>query len=97
MALGDAHLYLSVDGRGSGSGNGLLVVRVPLGEILAGATINSRFTTPSDSGAAYGGHLSQNTGDEVFWAGSGAPKDNGTLQVFRGQPPRTPISGATSR
>jgi hypothetical protein len=82
MALGDAHLYISVDGRGSGNGTGLLVVRVPLGEIQAAGTINFRFTTPSDSASAYGGHLSQNTGDEVFWAGCGKPKDNGTMQVF---------------
>jgi hypothetical protein len=82
MSIGDGFVYVSVDGRGSGSGTGLLVVRIPLGEIQASATINFRFTTPSDSIAAYGGHLSQNTGDEVFWAGCGAPKDNGTLQVF---------------
>jgi hypothetical protein len=82
MALGDAHLYISIDGRGTGNGTGLLVVRVPLGEIQAGGTINFRFTTPSDSASAYGGHLSQNIGDEVFWAGCGAPKDNGTMQVF---------------
>src|SRR5262249_33305926 len=34
---------------------------------------------PSDSSSAYGGHVSQNTGDEVFWAGH---IDNSTLQVF---------------
>jgi hypothetical protein len=78
MSLGNNFLYLSVDQRGSG----LLVVRVPLNELQAGGTINFRFTTPSDSASAYGGHLSQNTGDEVFWAGCGKPKDNGTLQVF---------------
>lgn len=80
MSIGDNFLYVSVDARGSG--RGLLVVRVPLNEIQAGGTINFRFTTPSDSTSAYGGHLSQNTGDEVFWAGAGKPKDNGTLQVF---------------
>ncbi|MDD5581296.1 MAG: hypothetical protein PHY16_18755 [Methylobacter sp.] len=82
MALGNNFLYISVDGRGTGTGNGLLVIRVPLNEIQTGATINFRFTTPSDSASAYGGHLCQNTGDEVFWAGTGSPKDNGTLQVF---------------
>jgi len=79
MSLGDNSLYLSVDARGGG--NGLLVVRVPLNEIQAGGTINFRFTTPSDSASAYGGHLCQNTGDELFWGGCGAPKNNGTLQV----------------
>ena len=82
MSLGSNFLYVSVDGRGTGKGNGLLVVRVPLNEIQAGGTINFRFTRPSDSASAYGGHLCQNTGDEVFWSGAGSPKDNGTLQVF---------------
>ncbi len=80
MSIGDNSLYVSVDARGSGAG--LLVVRVPLNEIQSSSTIHFRFTTPSDSASAYGGHLCQNTGDEVFWGGCGNPKDNGTLQVF---------------
>ncbi|MGZ3184119.1 MAG: sialidase family protein [Telluria sp.] len=82
MALGDNHLYLSVDARASGNGTGLVVVRVPLNEIQAGGTINYRYTHPGDSLSAFGAHITQNTGDEVFWAGTGSPKDNGTLQVF---------------
>jgi len=78
MSVGNNFLYISVDQRGPG----LLVVRIPLNEIQAGGTINFRFTTPSDSASAYGSHISQNTGDEVFWAGCGLPKDNGTMQVF---------------
>ncbi|MDA2178533.1 hypothetical protein PDN34_18120 [Bacillus cereus] len=78
MSIGSNFLYISADQRGQG----LLVVRIPLNEIQAGGTINFQFTTPSDSISAYGSHISQNTGDEVFWAGCGKPKDNGTLQVF---------------
>lgn len=78
MSVGNNFLYLSVDQRASG----LLVVRIPLNEIQAGGTISFRFTTSSDSAAAYGGHICQNTGDEVFWGGCGAPKNNSTLQVF---------------
>lgn len=75
MSLGNNFLYMSVDQRGTG----LLVVRVPLSEIQAGGTINFRYTTPSDSSVAYGSHVSQNTRDEIFWAGN---KDNSTLRVF---------------
>lgn len=77
LAIGENFVYLSGD-RVTGAA-GLLVVRIPLAEIGAGGTINFRFTTPADSALAYGGHLSQNTGDEVFWAGH---RDNGTIQVF---------------
>lgn len=81
MSLGDNHLYLSVDGRG-GANIGLVVVRIALNEIQAGGTINFWFTHPGDSRSAFGAHITQNTGDEVFWCGTGSPKDNGTLQVF---------------
>ncbi len=65
LSVGDNFLYFSADAVGTG----LLVVRIPLNEIRDSLTINMNYTTPSDSGVAYGGHISQNTGDEVFWAG----------------------------
>jgi hypothetical protein len=65
MSVGDGSLYISVDA----VGQGLLVMRIPLAHIQAAGTIGIDYTTPSDSVTAYGGHVTQNTGDEVFWAG----------------------------
>jgi len=65
MSLGNSRLNISVDAVGVG----LLVFRIPLSEIAAGAAVNFDFTNPADSVNAYGGHLSQNTGDELYWAG----------------------------
>jgi len=75
LSVGDNYLYFSADA----VGNGLLVVRIPLNDIKGGGTINMNYTTPSDSSLAYGGHVSQNTGDAVFWAGH---KDNSTIRIF---------------
>ena len=55
------------------------MIRVPLSDIKNNGTINWRFTTPSDSATAYGGHLTQNTGNEVFWAGHNS---NSSVRVF---------------
>lgn len=65
MSLGSNFLYVSVDV----VGQGLLVFRIPLAQIQNGGTIDINFTNPADSAVAYGGHVSQNTGDAVFWAG----------------------------
>lgn len=65
MSVGNESLYVSADAVGSG----LLVVRIPLSEIAAGGTINYQYTNAADSATAYGGHITQNTGDEVFWLG----------------------------
>jgi hypothetical protein len=75
LSVGDNYLYFSADA----VGNGLLVVRIPLSELKSGSTIHMNYTSPSDSGFAYGGHISQNTGDTVFWAGH---KDNSTIRIF---------------
>lgn len=75
LSVGDNYLYFSADA----VGNGLLVVRIPLSELRSGSTINMNYTSPSDSSLAYGGHISQNTGDTVFWAGH---KDNSTIRIF---------------
>ncbi len=75
LSVGDNFLYFSADA----VGNGLLVVRIPLNEIQAGGTINMNYTAPSDSSLAYGGHISQNTGDTVFWAGH---IDNSHIRIF---------------
>ena len=75
LSLGDNYLYFSADA----VSNGLLVVRIPLSELKNGGTINMNYTNPSDSTLAYGGHISQNTGNAVFWAGH---KDNSTIRLF---------------
>ena len=79
MSIGNNHLYISADAVGSGAGFGLLVLRISLQEIQNGGTININYTNPADSNRAYGGHLSQNTGDEVFWAGH---NNTSQLRVF---------------
>jgi len=78
LAVGDNFLYVSADAVGTG----LLVARIPLTQIQNSQTINIDYTTPSDSAVAYGGHISQNTGDTVFWAGH---NNNSQMRVFRMQ------------
>ncbi|MBI3805088.1 MAG: hypothetical protein HY282_15165 [Nitrospirae bacterium] len=75
MSVGANNLYLSVDQVGTG----LLVVRIPLAELRDGVTIHFDYTNPANSGSAYGGHLSQNTGDEIFWAGH---LNTSQMQIF---------------
>ena len=73
LAVGDGSLYLSWDNGflscPAGCSLGRLVVRTSLAGLAAGGSINLGYTTASDSQNAWGGHLSQDTGTEVFWAG----------------------------
>jgi hypothetical protein len=73
-AVGNNSFYLSFDQQG-----GRVIVRIPLNEIQAGTTINFQYTHPGDSTVAYFGHISQNTRDEVFWAGHNS---NSSMRVF---------------
>jgi hypothetical protein len=75
LAVGDNFLYFSADA----VGNGLLVTRMPLNQIQNSQSLSIDYTTPSDSSVAYGGHLSQNTGDAVFWAGH---NKNNQMRIF---------------
>ena len=75
MLIGHSMLNVSIDAVGVG----FLVFRIPLAELAAGGTVNFGFTNPSDSAVAYGGHVSQNTGDTVFWAGHNSTSQ---LRVF---------------
>jgi hypothetical protein len=75
LSVGDNNLYFSIDAVGTGS----FVSRIPLSEIQNSQTINIDFTSPANGNTTYGGHLCQNTGNEIFWAGH---KDNSTLRVF---------------
>jgi len=76
LSVGNNYLYFSADAVSLG---GLLVVRIPLAEIRDSQTINMNYTTPADSSLAYGGHISQNTDDTVFWAGH---KDSSNIRIF---------------
>ncbi len=86
-SIGNTFLYLGADnaqsvlsgGKVSTNNAGHVVIRVPLSELQSGSTIHFNFTTPSDSSVAWGGHISQNTRDEVFWAGH---NNSSSIRVF---------------
>ena len=65
LSVGTDYLYLSFDEVGTG----LAVARISLAAIAAGGTVTVEWTDPTNGGPAYGGHVMQNTGNEVFWAG----------------------------
>src|SRR5207248_10237466 len=72
LSVGDNSLCISWDaGDGSGCTAGFQVVRTSLAGIQAGGTITLDFTDPANapSSKIWGEHLTQNTGDEIFWAG----------------------------
>lgn len=75
LSVGDNYLYFKIDAVGSGS----FVARFQLSEIQNGQSLGIGYTSPADGNTNYGGHLCQNTGNEIFWAGH---KDNSTLRVF---------------
>jgi len=70
LSIGDNSLYISWDaGGGTGCTSGFQVVRTSLAGIQAGGTITLDFTDPANATNIWGEHLTQNTGDEIFWAG----------------------------
>jgi len=75
ISVGNNWIYLSCDAVNTG----LIVMRLPLHEISTGSGFTFWFTQAGDGGNAYGGHVSQNTGDEVFWAGH---INNSRMQLF---------------
>jgi hypothetical protein len=80
MSVGDNFLYVSWDtGCSPNCNGGRQIARIPLSQIGASATINIGFTHQSDSNTAWGAHLTQDTGNEIFWAGHNG---NSTLRVF---------------
>jgi hypothetical protein len=78
VSVGDNYLYVSGDLQ-DGISRGRVVIRIPLKEIKSGSTINFRYTIAGDGFIAWGGHLTQNTLDEAFWAGA---ENSSTLRVF---------------
>src|SRR5207249_624196 len=66
LSLGTSELHMSIDEVGLG----LLVSSISLADLVDGdGSVGVSWTNPSDSGFAYGGHLTQNTGGQVYWAG----------------------------
>lgn len=84
LSLGDGEAYFSFDvldtvTPDNAADNGLIVVRLNLAEIAAAGTLNFGFTAPANGAFAWGSGVSNNTGNEVFWAGH---VDNSTMRVF---------------
>ncbi len=83
MSIGNNFLYISVNNFTKDVGDpptgGRIIVRVPLSDIQAAGTINYGYTNWADSALAYDGHVTQNTGDEAYWAGN---DNNSTMRVF---------------
>ncbi len=83
LSVGTNYLYMDWDacwpGNPSGCNLGREIVRAPLSGIQSGGTLNMNYTTPSDSGDAWGAHLSQDTGSQIFWAGHDS---NTQVRVF---------------
>jgi hypothetical protein len=83
VAVGNNALYLSWDngfpGCPKGCLTGLQVSRIGLSAIQAAGTITIDYTHPEHSAVAWGSHLVQDTGDEIFWAGH---TSNSQMRVF---------------
>ena len=82
LSVGDSSLYISWDaGGGTGCTAGFQVVRTSLAGLKAAGTITLEFTDPANapSSMIWGEHLTQNTGDEIFWAGHNG---NTKLRVY---------------
>jgi hypothetical protein len=82
MAVGNNALYMSWDagaGCPSGCTSGFQVVRTSLAGLQAGGTITIEFTDPANGKMAWGSHLSQDTGNEIFWAGHNS---NSQMRIF---------------
>jgi hypothetical protein len=81
LSVGNNFLYMSWNaGVGcSGCDWGHQVARTRLSDLAAGGSITIEFTDPKDGRMAWGAHLSQDTGDEIFWAGQNS---NSSMRVF---------------
>jgi hypothetical protein len=82
MSVGTNFLYLGWDagfGCPAGCAQGFQVSRIRLTDIQAAGTIGIGFTNPNDARMAWGSHISQDTLDEVFWAGH---NNNSQMRVF---------------
>jgi hypothetical protein len=79
LAFSSNYLYASFDYAGGNNG-GLEIVRIPLSALLNDqGAFTLRYTKPSDSVAAWGGHLLQRPRDTMYWVGHNSNTD---LRVF---------------
>ena len=84
-SVGNNSFYITWDvgaftnGCPPGCTSGKVVVRIPLSQIQSGSTIFYEYTQPPDSALAWGSHITQDTGDTIFWAGH---NQNNALRVF---------------
>lgn len=80
VSVGDTALYISWDAM-NGCARGFQVARTSLLGIRAGGTISVEFTDPANAPGSmiWGEHLTQNTRDEIFWAGHNG---NTRLRVY---------------
>lgn len=82
LSLGNSFLNISWDAGASFSGEcsgGFQVARTSFAGLQAGGTITLQFTDPVNAPMAWGSHLMQDTGDEVFWAGH---NNNKNMRIF---------------
>jgi hypothetical protein len=82
LAVGDNQLYMSWDAGSpctAGCNQGFQVARTSLAGLAAGGTITIEFTNPANGTMAWGSHLSQDTGDEIFWAGH---NNSSNMRIF---------------
>jgi hypothetical protein len=81
MSVGNGQLYVSWDAQSPGCTQGFQVMRTSLSGLQAAGTITVEFTDPANapSSMIWGEHLTQNTADEIFWAGHNV---NNKLRVY---------------
>jgi hypothetical protein len=82
LSVGDNFLYMSWDagfGCPAGCRGGFQVARTSLAGLLAGGSITIEFTDPPDAPMAWGSHIMQDTGNEIFWAGH---NNTSSMRVF---------------
>jgi hypothetical protein len=79
LSVGSNFLYMSWDAGFGGCTGGFQVARVSLAGIQGGGTITIQFTDPARSPMAWGSHLTQDTGQEIFWAGH---NNNSSMRIF---------------
>ncbi len=82
LSLGNSFLNISWDAGASVPGEcsgGFQVARTSFAGLQAGGSITLQFTDPANGPMAWGSHLMQDTGDELFWAGHNSNKN---MRIF---------------
>lgn len=88
LSVGDNFLYVSTNVVGGTTSfgpieishtSGLIVIRIPLTDLVSGNSFRCDHTKQPNGRIPFLGHLTQNTGDEVFWAGH---RSNSIIRVF---------------